>query len=349
METQNPLDIWLTTLFDKFPFRNANKAIAFGCFAFALGLLIASFSGLAHAYIFSQVFWLGGIGIAWVSGCVVWGCKEYPRLLATIAEAVAVDKETEQEVKKRLQVLKRTRSHLVPTIVLSVLAIIGFYFILARFCAFPTAQRVLGFPRAVFPEEFYTGGSLSVKLALVSFYISICVMLVITAINLFVSNLHIMYILSRNDFRVPFMQAIHLLQAVGTFHVNVAVSWFFGVALVIIALQQEFTIFVSLFVLLLSGLGFAIFFVPQYFFHVRLMQAKEELETELDSRLFGERNTFPIFDDTSVHSLFKTYLVLRLKGEIDGLSTWPFNFSVLGQLLLSFSIPFVTVLLKVVA
>jgi len=345
METNESIGTWLTRLFDRVSVSDAYSSVIMGGAVFLLGLVIASFWGLAGAFSSSRVFWLGPVGIAWVSKCIALGCREYPELLGRIYKVVSVDAGTDREVRNRLNAMRKTSSHVLLTIPTAAAAIAYFYFVLRGFCTNPTVQRVLGFPR-ILPRAFYRCDNLPVTLLIISIYVFVGGLLVVTAVSLFWHNLGILRVLSRGQFQVPFVKALFSLRVLGTFHVKLSLTWFLGIVLVVVMLEQQFTLLVSLFLVLLSLIGVAMFFIPQNYFHTQLEQTKEELEKEIDLKLLDNTPDFPRLDDSTLPSVLRAYVSLRLKSDVSTLSTWPFDFSVLSQLLISLSVPLVIIFLK---
>ena len=111
-------------------------------------------------------------------------------------------------------------------------------------------------------------------------------------------------------------------------------------------LEQQLTPLVSSFLVLLTLIGVAMFFIPQNYFHTQLEQAKEELEKEIDLKLLDNTPDFPCLDDSTLPSVLRAYASLGLRSNVSTLSTWPFDFSVLSQLLISLSVPLVIIFLK---
>jgi len=341
---EGELNVWVSRVFLLLPLPRWGTAAAIGALLFVIGLIIAALTNLVSLYVSTRLFWLAAVGIAWVCWWLSWGCDTYPSLLASVAEAVHIDQETAKLVMREMRGMSSAVPHFSVGLGLTVGGIGLFYFVIAGLSADPSAVDILAVPR-ILPEPFYDGTRMIPKLALLAVYLLPGLLVVTTTVVLFIRNFKIMQLLAHRPLSIPYVLSLSCLDKVGSFHAKTATSWFGGIAIVILAAESHFTPLVTAVVVALSSLGFLVFFLPQYRWHLTLEEAKRRLLStvgkalEVSDILAKPDVSDPRWLDQACNFVQLCELSTRFR-------TWTFDYQNVLLVFLAFAVPVASAVLR---
>jgi len=342
--TEERLTVWVSNLFNLVPLPRPCTAVLFGIVLFAVGLVIAAATGLFYVYVSTRLFWFAAVGGGWVAGWLAWGSDTYPKLLSAIYDVVDVSRSTREYNAKAKQRMSSSITHFLIALALTTVGFVTLYFAIQGLTADPEAPAILGVPR-VLPAVFYDGQKLLSKLGLLLCPLFVGSLVLVTAIDLFYWDLGIMARLSRERLVVPYLLSLPRLDDIGAFHAKTATSWFGGVAIVIIALELQFTPLAVALVVLLSSIGLVIFAAPQYYWHTKLKEEKQDLLKAL-ALAIKEVETFSKPYPGDANWLEKMSVHLQVCNAAASLRTWTFESQNVLQVILAFSVPIVSAVLR---
>lgn len=263
--------IWISKLYNKFSLPYPIVSLFFGLSLFILGYIISYFYNFSSSYISTLIIYLATAGIIWVSSCMVWGAKNYVKILNKVRPYFNVsDNEYLEITDKWLKLIHNDKLMLG----LAFLAIVFGYFLVYSVYHHKITYLM------IFPSEWYIQPTFY-KILIIDIYLTFVVLLLITSGVALIFNVLLMNNLGKKPvFFYP--NLTKKLKPLCDFNLILAITWLIGSALILRAIYNTFNVITVLFQLIIVAIGISTFFVPQISLHRTLKKTKEEVLHSID-------------------------------------------------------------------
>lgn len=267
-------DFWMKRFYNKLKYDYRLISIFLGLLVFDLGWIISYFNNFDKIYMTTLLVYLGVIGIILVSSCVVWGLRNYIKILNQVRPYFNVSDEEYLEVtEKWLKLIYNDKKMLNS----SLFSIILSYF-LVFFVYYYKFDMLM-----IFPIEWYLTPTFH-KILIIYIYGFFVVMLIVTSGKALIYNVRLMHELGKKPMSLNvYPNLAKKLKPLFDFNLFAAFTWLIGCGLIVSAFYGNINMITLPLESILVLIGITTYLSPQISLHRTLKKTQDEILSSIDS------------------------------------------------------------------
>lgn len=308
--------------------------IVLGVGTFVIGLLISLSIGAEWFFLGNWLFYLGSIIIAINILGIVWGYGSLSKVFNELRNEFEI---SEKDFTQLANELRKNVSNEKKAILCS---IPGFALVGIAYYQVKSGQATI-----FIPVPTNVGWTLPLSIYSIVVF-SLCAFLGLSTVYMFYCFLRFIEKITKHDIKVSVLQKNGQVGIDRTiqFIFKMTFSWFIAVSLIMTLLLTYSSIYIIGVLLILVIAGFAIFFVPQYFFHRSIVRSKEKLLNNIEASFSKAKANPPISEDCNIQIGLLSCLEFE---QVNRIGNYPLDIPLFLQIIFSGLIPIVTTVIAI--
>lgn len=314
-----------------YPYSN----IILGAGIYFIGFLIYVLHGSPSSFLEMPYFYLGTLGIIFVSLVMNWGFAQIDKITEELKSNFEIEESQVESIKHRFI------NHISSDKRILLFSIPGYFFAVYHFWL--VYNNLISFPFEV-PAGFHNSAWM---MAYVFILLAIVMYLILTSAYFIIYSVVFLKKYAQFPLKIKLLQVRRKVRLDKTVTVilRITIYWFIGVSLVMTILYVYSSTVILISLLFVITIGLTFFFVPMLLFNHSIKATKMKLLSKISLEL-SQRIRIPLPLECDV---MEALLLCAVFDQVDRISDWPLEYNTVFRLTSSIIIPIITALVGIIS